>query len=131
MFKKVNGLTNEGVLTSGHDTSQRNFQFLKRKLVVHTFNPSTGKAETGRSVSLRSAWFKECVQRQPSLGSEGKQKADDDVMKQGGQVTTPVSTEFVSISLVLLALQLRIKKKELQNKDTEVRHVSGIFLNGA
>ena len=49
----------------------------------HTFNPSTGKAEAGGSLSLRPAWSKEQVQEHPSLGSEGEQKADEDVIKKG------------------------------------------------
>ena len=49
-------------------------------VVGHSFNSSTGKAEAGGFLSLRPAWSKEQVQGQPSLGSEGKQKAGEDVI---------------------------------------------------
>jgi hypothetical protein len=37
---------------------------------VPTFNPSTQEAETGRSLSLRPAWFTERVPGQPGLHRE-------------------------------------------------------------
>ena len=39
-------------------------------VVMYTFNPGTQKAETGRSLNLRPAWYIEQVSGQPSLGSE-------------------------------------------------------------
>ena len=39
-------------------------------MVMHTFNPSTGKAEAGGSLSLRPAWFTKQVPEQLRLHSE-------------------------------------------------------------
>ena len=43
---------------------------LKPGVVAHAFNPSTWEAETGRFLSLRSAWSTECVPGQPGLHRE-------------------------------------------------------------
>jgi hypothetical protein len=37
---------------------------------MHSFNPSTQEAEAGGSLSLKPAWFKECIPGQPGLQKE-------------------------------------------------------------
>ena len=64
---------------------------LEPGVMMHTFNPSIQKAEAGRSLSLRPAWSTEQVQGQSSLGSEGKQKAGEDVIKEEGHILIPAS----------------------------------------
>ena len=61
-------------------------------MMVHNFNPSTGKAEAGGTISLRSACSTEQVQDQQNLGSEGnnhKEKAGEDVIEQWGHIRAP------------------------------------------
>ena len=61
VFKEINRLRNgiKGVVTSGQDPTQLNFQYIKKELkeslesgvVVHVFNPSTQKAKTDWQIS--------------------------------------------------------------------------------
>ena len=44
--------------------------FISWAIVVHTFNPRTGEAETGGSLSLRLAWSTEQVPGQPWIHRE-------------------------------------------------------------
>jgi hypothetical protein len=43
---------------------------MSQAVVVHAFNPSSWKGETGRFLSLRPAWFTERVPVQPGLYRE-------------------------------------------------------------
>jgi hypothetical protein len=49
------------------------------------------------------------VPGQPSLGSEGKQKAGDNVIEQRSYVPAPASRELGSFGHVVLALESRIE----------------------
>jgi hypothetical protein len=59
---------------------------------VHTYHPSTQKAEAGRSLNARPVWAIDWVPGQPSLSSEGHQKAGEDVIEQVGHVPAPASS---------------------------------------
>ena len=63
-------------------------------MMVHAIDLNTRKANAGGSLSLRLAWSTEQVQGQPSLGSEGKQKAGEDVIKQGDHVPASPSNQI-------------------------------------
>lgn len=78
---------------------------------MHAFNPSTLKAEAGRSLHSRST---ERVPGQPSLRSEGnnkKQKSGEDVLQRGGHVPAQQAAELGGINHMVLALESRIKER--------------------
>ena len=72
---------------------------------MHTYHPSTQKAEAGRSLNARPVWAIDWVPGQPSLSSEGHQKAGEDVIEQGGHVPAPAS----NFGHVVLALESKME----------------------
>jgi hypothetical protein len=81
-------------------------------MVVHSFNPITQETEAWRSLSSRPASSTEQVPEQQSLGSEGnhwKQKADEDVIGQGGHVSTQKAAELGGFDHVVLDLESRME----------------------
>jgi hypothetical protein len=57
-----------GLILNTRKRKKRMFYY--QVVVVHTFNPNIGEAETGRSLSLRLAWSTEQVSEQPGLHRE-------------------------------------------------------------
>ena len=83
VFKEINRLRNgiKGVVTPAkYPTCEKGLKkSLEPTMVVHTFNPSTQKAQAVGILHLRPASGTEQVSGPSNLGSGGKQKTGEDV----------------------------------------------------
>ena len=79
-------------------------------MVGHSFNPSTGMAEAGRSLSLRPGWSRDPLSGQPSLGSE-RQTAGEDETERGGHVAAPVSSKIWRLQSQGSGFRVKARKK--------------------
>lgn len=83
---------------------------------MHTYHPSTQKAEAGRSLNARPVWAIDWVPGQPSLSSEGHQKAGEDVIEQEDHDQPQQATELANFGHFILPLDqgrnfpLRLRK---------------------
>ena len=74
---------------------------LETGVVLHCFNPGTGKAEAGGALSLRPAWSAERVPEQPDLSSEGNHREQE----VGEDVIGPWSSPNKQRTLANLAMK--------------------------